>query len=119
MNRLKIIWLNSYKLNAVKELKSAFESNYGRAAEAVYFSPGCVNLIGEYTDYNGGSVFPCTLSFGAYLLLRKNGKNVLNFWSLNQPEAVHVVLDHLTIPLKKSWVNYPLGAFCIICKTRF
>ena len=50
----------------VQELKSAFESAYGKAADAVYFSPGRVNLIGEHTDYNGGSVFPCALSFGTY-----------------------------------------------------
>ncbi|HEY5592529.1 MAG TPA: galactokinase [Paludibacter sp.] len=100
----------------VQELKSAFESGYGKAAEVVYFSPGRVNLIGEHTDYNGGSVFPCALSFGTYLLLRKNGKKLVNFWSLNQPEAVHVVLDQLTIPLQKSWVNYPLGVFAQFVK---
>jgi len=96
----------------VEELKSAFISEYGKPAEAVYFSPGRVNLIGEHTDYNGGSVFPCALSFGTYLLLRKNGKNVVNFWSLNQPESTHVILDILITPLLgKSWVNYPLGVF--------
>jgi len=63
----------------VQELKSAFITEYGKQAEAVYFSPGRVNLIGEHTDYNGSSVFPCALSFGTYLLLRKNGKNVINF----------------------------------------
>ena len=68
----------------VQELKSAFESAYGKAADAVYFSPGRVNLIGEHTDYNGGSVFPCALSFGTYLLLAKNDKEEMNFKSLNQ-----------------------------------
>ncbi|MDP4238564.1 MAG: galactokinase family protein, partial [Bacteroidota bacterium] len=43
----------------VQELKSSFKTAYGREAEAVYFAPGRVNLIGEHTDYNGGSVFPC------------------------------------------------------------
>jgi len=100
----------------IQELKSAFEDAYGKAAEAVYFSPGRVNLIGEHTDYNGVSVFPCALSFGTYLLLRKNGKKVVNFWSLNQPESVHVVLDQLTIPLPKSWVNYPLGVIAQFVK---
>lgn len=100
----------------VLELKSAFEGAYGKAAEAVYFSPGRVNLIGEHTDYNGGSVFPCALSFGTYMLLRKNGKKCVNFWSLNQPESAHVVLGRLTIPLHKSWVNYPLGVFAQFIK---
>lgn len=92
-----------------QELKSAFEAAYGHAAEAVYFSPGRVNLIGEHTDYNGGAVFPCALSFGTYLLLRKNGSQAMNFRSLNQPEVVTIPFDKLTERLEKSWVNYPLG----------
>jgi len=70
----------------VTELKAAFEATYGKAADATYFSPGRVNLIGEHTDYNGGAVFPCALSFGTYLLMAKNDKNVMNFKSLNQPK---------------------------------
>ena len=95
----------------VTELKSAFQSAYGKEAEAVYFSPGRVNLIGEHTDYNGGAVFPCALSFGTYLLLSKNDKKLINFKSLNQPEIVSLAFDQLTTRLEKSWVNYPLGVF--------
>lgn len=100
----------------VSELKSAFQSAYGKPAEAVYFSPGRVNLIGEHTDYNGGSVFPCALSFGAYLLLAKNDKNEVSFKSLNQPEVLSLPFDRLTQRLEKSWVNYPLGVFAQFIK---
>ena len=96
----------------VSELKKAFKEAYGKDAEAVYFSPGRVNLIGEHTDYNGGFVFPCALSFGTYLLLRKNGEKFVQFRSLNLPEVVKVPLDKLTERLEnKSWANYPLGVF--------
>ena len=98
------------------ELKSAFVSAYGQQAEAVYFAPGRVNLIGEHTDYNGGSVFPCALSFGTYLLLRKNGGNTIKFKSLNQPEVTELGFDQLTTPLDKTWVNYPLGVFAQFIK---
>lgn len=100
----------------VQELKSAFQEAYGKAADAVYFSPGRVNLIGEHVDYNGGSVFPCALSFGTYLLLAKNDKKVMNFKSLNQPEIVTLTFDQLTTPLQKSWVNYPLGVIAQFIK---
>jgi len=94
----------------VKEMKQAFQEAYGKPATAVYFSPGRVNLIGEHTDYNGGSVFPCALSFGTYLLLAPNGTQAMRFKSLNMPEVVEVPLDKLTEPLPgKSWVNYPMG----------
>lgn len=96
----------------VSTLKKSFKEAYGKDAEAVYFSPGRVNLIGEHTDYNGGFVFPCALSFGIYLLLRKNGEKYIQFRSLNEPEVVKVSLDNLTTRLEnKSWVNYPLGVF--------
>jgi len=65
------------------ELKAAFEQAYNHAAQAMYFSPGRVNLIGEHTDYNGGHVFPCALSFGTYLLLAENNMGEHRFLSLN------------------------------------
>jgi galactokinase len=100
----------------VQELKSAFLATYGKESEAVYFAPGRVNLIGEHTDYNGGAVFPCALSFGTYLLLAKNDKNVMNYKSLNQPEIVTLGFDQLTTRLEKSWVNYPLGVIAQFVK---
>jgi len=100
----------------VQELKTAFETAYGQVADAVYFAPGRVNLIGEHTDYNGGSVFPCALSFGTYLLLRKNNEKFVNFRSLNQPEVISLGLNQLTTPLENTWVNYPLGVFAQFIK---
>jgi len=67
----------------LQELKVAFEKAFGKPAQAAYFSPGRVNLIGEHTDYNGGHVFPCALSFGTWLLLAENQQNEHRFLSLN------------------------------------
>lgn len=101
----------------VTELKTAFNETYGKQAEAVYFSPGRVNLIGEHTDYNGGFVFPCALSFGTYLLISKNTDKKMRFKSLNQPEIVDLELNQLTTPLEgRSWVNYPLGCIAQFVK---
>ena len=101
----------------ISELKNAFKEAYGIDADAVYFSPGRVNLIGEHTDYNGGFVFPCALSFGTYLLLRKNGEKFVQFRSLNLPEVVKIPLDKLTERLENnSWANYPLGVFAQFVK---
>lgn len=94
-------------------MKRAFQEAYGHEAEAIYFAPGRVNLIGEHTDYNGGFVFPAALSFGTYLLLRKNGEQQLNFRSLNIRESlISVPLNEIAEPLaNRAWANYPLGVF--------
>lgn len=94
----------------VDELKSAFEKQYGSSSGVTgYFSPGRVNLIGEHTDYNGGFVFPCALSFGLYVLLRKTDDQVVKMASLNQDYYAEIPLADLSKPHEKEWVNYPLG----------
>ena len=104
----------------LNELKKAFLEAYNHEAEKVYFSPGRVNLIGEHTDYNGGHVFPCALSFGTNLLLAANDQKALRFKSLNMPEIICLPLDNLLTPLpNNSWVNYPLGCIAQFIKRGF
>lgn len=94
----------------LEELKSAFEAAYRQAATDVFFAPGRVNLIGEHTDYNGGFVFPCALSFGTYLLMAPNADKVMRFRSLNISDVFELPLDRLTEVLPdRAWANYPLG----------
>ena len=99
------------------ELKSAYEAAYHKSATAIYFAPGRVNLIGEHTDYNGGFVFPCALSFGTYLLVAPNDEQKINFRSLNVEAVYSLELTPLTSPLpNKAWANYPLGVLAQFIK---
>ena len=98
------------------ELHQSFEQVYGRKAEKIYFAPGRVNLIGEHTDYNGGCVFPCALSFGAWLSLAKNTDNVLRFRSLNMPQVYEIAIDAIKPQPDRAWCNYALGCIDIIAR---
>ena len=101
----------------LEELKSAYEAAYQKPATDIFFSPGRVNLIGEHTDYNGGFVFPCALSFGTYLLLATNTEKKINFRSLNVEAVYSLELTQLTSPLpNKAWANYPLGVLAQFIK---
>ena len=95
----------------IEELKNTFTDLYGESKNSIgiYFSPGRVNLIGEHTDYNGGYVFPCALSFGTYLLLRKSRGRVLSLATTNFDHRVKIDLDKPFEKEGKSWSNYPLG----------
>ena len=101
----------------IEQLKSAYEAHYQKSATDIFFSPGRVNLIGEHTDYNGGFVFPCALSFGTYLLIAANNENKINFCSLNIDVTYSLELDQLTKPMPdKAWANYPLGVLAQFMK---
>lgn len=93
------------------QLKETFINLYGDSQNQIflYFSPGRVNLIGEHTDYNGGYVFPCALSFGTYLVLRKNDSRVARFATTNFDHRGEVNLDKPFEKQGKSWINYPVG----------
>jgi galactokinase len=93
------------------ELKRTMNNLYGAPDEpvSVYFSPGRVNLIGEHTDYNGGYVLPCALSFGTYLLARKNHSRRIQFATTNFDHRDEVDLDEPFVKKGKSWINYPVG----------
>ncbi|MFC2090618.1 galactokinase [Bacteroidota bacterium] len=95
----------------LEDTKQIFFSLYGDGDEqpAVFFAPGRVNLIGEHTDYNGGYVFPCALSFGTYLLARRNNKRIVRFATTNFDHQGEANLDTPFEKEGKSWINYPLG----------
>ena len=76
-----------------------------------YFAPGRVNLIGEHTDYNGGHVFPCALTIGTYMVVRRRNDRKLRFYSENF-KALGIIesdLDSLVPDEKADWTNYPKG----------
>ena len=67
------------------KLIEKFVSIYGEGGEIrSFFSPGRVNLIGEHTDYNGGHVFPCALSIGTYMIVRKREDRTIRFYTENR-----------------------------------
>ncbi len=100
----------------VDQLKEKFLEKYGEGEVSGYFSPGRVNLIGEHTDYNGGYVFPCAISFGNYCLLRKTDRKSVRFASLNMDFETEIGIADLNKPLGNEWVNYPIGVFAQFLK---
>lgn len=95
----------------LKQLKKNFCECYpgGDDKVLVAFAPGRVNLIGEHTDYNGGFVLPCAISFGTWLLVRHNTDGLLRLKSGNFPQSVEIPLEFVARKHEIQWVNYPLG----------
>ncbi|SDB82130.1 galactokinase [Pelagirhabdus alkalitolerans] len=76
-----------------------------------FFAPGRINLIGEHTDYNGGYVFPASISFGTYALARKRDDRQIRLFSKNFEDfgVVSLSLDSLSYDGEHDWANYPKG----------
>jgi galactokinase len=95
-----------------QKLLEKFIELFGDGGEIrVYFAPGRVNLIGEHTDYNGGHVFPCALTIGTFMAVRKRNDRTLRFYSMNFDKlgVLEYALDDLTPKADGEWTNYPKG----------
>nr|MDH3162114.1 galactokinase [Bacillus licheniformis] len=80
-----------------------------------FFAPGRINLIGEHTDYNGGHVFPASISFGTYALGVKRDDQMIRFYSKNFPDEgiIECGLSDLAFDQSDGWANYPKGMFLL------
>ena len=77
----------------------------------LFFAPGRINLIGEHTDYNGGHVFPASISFGTYAVATKRTDQKLRFYSMNFSENGVITCDLADLSYNEAdeWANYPKG----------
>ena len=98
---------------AMKEtVLKKFEEVFGDSEGAkVFFAPGRVNLIGEHTDYNGGHVFPCALTIGTYMAVKKRDDKKLRFYSMNFDHlgVIESGIEGLKPEKEADWTNYTKG----------
>ncbi|WP_316843589.1 galactokinase [Pedobacter psychrodurus] len=90
-------------------LAEKFAAQYHKNADAVYFTPGRVNLIGEHIDYNGGLVMPCAITLGTWLAIAPNKDHKFRFKSLNFDIQTEVESNALNQKDGGLWSNYPIG----------
>ncbi len=95
-----------------EKLLEKFRELFGSAeGVSVYFAPGRVNMIGEHTDYNGGHVFPCALTIGTYMAVKKRADRKLRFYSMNFERlgVLESSIDGIEPEEAAEWTNYPKG----------
>jgi len=93
-----------------QELLKGFEQRFGGGPSTSYFSPGRVNLIGEYTDFNGGYVLPAAVDLGTYYVARANGSKTINVYSDGPDETRSISLSATSeAQAQERWDDYVVG----------
>ena len=83
----------------IENLKAIFTQCFNNEGVA-YTSPGRINLIGEHTDYNGGFVFPGAIDKGIYAVIRPNGTDTVNGYSIDRDAKWSFTIDENDQPKK-------------------
>ncbi|MEQ2876997.1 galactokinase [Enterococcus asini] len=94
-----------------KDLQGIFQEKFATEATGEYFAPGRINLIGEHTDYNGGHVFPASITIGTYGLASKREDDRVRLYSENFPDkgVIEFSINDLEFRKEDDWTNYPKG----------
>lgn len=112
----------------IDSITRKFEELYGDTKGAkIFFAPGRVNLIGEHVDYLGGHVFPCALTIGTYMIVKKRTDRTIRFFSIDRPKNIFEdTLDDIysrdTVTQEyvkmSGWSAYPKGVIWAFDKAR-
>lgn len=94
-----------------RELALKFAEIFGNQETTQYFSPGRINLIGEHTDYNGGYVFPASITYGTYGVARRREDDRVLVYSTNFEKlgVIEFTVKELTYDKNDNWANYVKG----------
>lgn len=104
-----------------QELAQSFNKRFGYDPAKLYFSPGRVNLIGEYTDFNGGHVFPAAISVGTYGAISPRDDNQIRTYSANYPEAgiQTITVTDLALRPYDTWIKYLRGVMTVMAEAGY
>lgn len=94
-----------------RELALKFAEIFGNQETTQYFSPGRINLIGEHTDYNGGYVFPASITYGTYGVARRREDERVLVYSTNFEKlgVIEFTVKELNYDKNDNWANYVKG----------
>jgi galactokinase len=109
-------------MNKATTLITEFQSIFNTLNDPrIFFAPGRINLIGEHTDYNGGHVFPASISYGTTALGRRRDDKRIRLYSMNFPESGIIECDLSDLSFKEcdQWANYPKGMFLYLMEAGY
>lgn len=91
------------------DIRTAFESAFGRPTEGAWSAPGRVNLIGEHTDYNNGFVLPFGIDYRTSAAVAARHDREIHLRSTFADGEAVGDLDALELASMSGWSAYVLG----------
>lgn len=96
------------------QIKSLHQKEHGCQPDVIVAVPGKFNLMGEYTEFAGGSVISVSPDINLYLSVSLRKDNALRFYSGNLEERKKGSLTGIKFKREDRWANYPKGVIAAL-----
>jgi len=97
------------KKKLIASTSEHFKSIFEAEPEALFLSPGRINIIGEHIDYNDGFVLPAAINKYICFAVSKAEKDQCNLVAKDVNESFTFNWKDELKPVDKMWANYMLG----------
>ena len=97
------------KKKLIHDTTAHFTKMFGQEPEAIFLSPGRINIIGEHVDYNDGFVLPAAINKYICFAVSVSDHTECTLIAKDLNEAYQFDLNDDLQPVEKTWVNYILG----------
>jgi galactokinase len=88
-----------------------FQASFAASPGVITSAPGRVEIIGNHTDYNGGTVVGACIERRLHIALSLRSDSAIRLVSSTQRALVETTLEAYSSEDVADWARYPLGVF--------
>lgn len=92
-------------------LKTLHQKHYGQFPRVISFAPGRVEVLGNHTDYNKGTVLSAAIDRGHAFAVSQNNGQGIRLLAGDLEEKVSFELDSISPVPGAGWASYIKGVF--------
>jgi len=104
------------KNDVIKKAVAAHIENFGKKPEAIAWAPGRIEVLGNHTDYNDGTVLSAAIDLGHCFCISRSNRSGIHLLAVD----VNQIAAFDTANMEKvpgfSWADYVKGVFYFIRK---
>jgi len=102
------------KKTVIKKTVSAHAEEFGKPPESIAWAPGRIEVLGNHTDYNDGTVLSAAINLGHCFSISRSGQPGIRALAIDVDQTARFeTCDTEKVP-GADWANYIKGVFYFI-----
>jgi galactokinase len=100
----------------VQTVRPRHRRRFGQSAEVTAFAPGRIEVLGNHTDYNAGTVLSAAINLGHGFCISRSKAPGIRLYAADVGRTAVFDTSHANKVSGASWANYVKGVFFLLEK---